>query len=170
MHGPDRAGEHLLLRDLRMSDATVILNALLLLSVVQPALLLVGLNRTATWASRLIGQPISAARPTLNDTELERMARLIHGCCRRWPFRASCLDRSLVDLVLLGRRGVPVALVVGFRKVGEDVKGHAWVEYRGRRLAENDGFAPGSDSGGKEDEATVALSSGKWAPRREVSI
>ena len=71
MHGPDRAGEHLLLRDLRMSDATVILNALLLLSVVQPALRLVGLDRTATWASRLIGQPISAARPTLNDTELD---------------------------------------------------------------------------------------------------
>ena len=124
------------LRDLQGRDVIVIAEALLLLPAVQLAVRLAGLQRTAAWAARLVGRRVTAALPASNATEIERIAQLIRGICRRWPFRASCLDRSLVTLALLGQRRVPATICIGFRKGEADVEGHAWVEHNARPLAE----------------------------------
>lgn len=135
---PDRSGAlpRLCLRDLRLRDATVIANTFLLLLAIQPTIRLAGLGLTARWAALLVGRSSNLSLLALKDLEIERTARLIRGCCRRWPFRTTCLDRSFVSLVLLSRRGVPVTLFVGFSRNDEGVEGHAWVEFDERPLAE----------------------------------
>src|SRR5262249_17452154 len=90
----------------------------------------------AAWANWMIGQRARATPPTSNAPEIERFARLIRGICRRWPFGATCLDRSLVTVALLGRRRISVAFCIGFRRNDVDVEGHAWVEHEAFPLAE----------------------------------
>jgi Transglutaminase-like superfamily len=124
------------LRDLRARDAMVIAETLSLLPAVQLAVRIAGLEGTTGWVRRLSGIRLREAPPISNAWEIERIAQLIRGTCRRWPFRATCLDRSLVTIAILGRRGVPVTICVGFRKRKADTEGHAWVEHNTRPLAE----------------------------------
>jgi hypothetical protein len=134
--GPSDVLSRLRLRDLGLGDVTVIANTFLLLLAVQPSIRLAGLKLTARWARLLLGPRNDAAPLGLNDLAIERIARLIGGCCQRWPFRTTCLDRSFVSLVLLGRRGIPVTLFMGFSRNNEGVEGHAWIEVDERPLAE----------------------------------
>jgi hypothetical protein len=51
-----------------------------------------------------------------------------------WPFRTTCLVRSMVLARILRRRGYPVEVVIGLPKegVGQDPRfAHAWVEVEG---------------------------------------
>lgn len=52
------------------------------------------------------------------------------------PTDSRCLMRSLVLLVLLNRRGIPVELVIGVKSANEEDEfgAHAWVELEGRSL------------------------------------
>jgi Transglutaminase-like superfamily len=124
------------LRDMRGLDAKLIAETILLLPAVQLAVRVVGLQRTVKWTARLTGSRIRGQPQISNVSEIERITRLIRGTCRQWPFRATCLDRSLVTVVLLGRRGIPVTFCVGFRKSDAGVEGHAWVEHNARPVAE----------------------------------
>jgi hypothetical protein len=51
-----------------------------------------------------------------------------------WPFRTTCLVRSMVLARILRRRGYPAEVVIGLPKegVGQDPRfAHAWVEVEG---------------------------------------
>src|SRR5262245_18739380 len=126
----------ILLHDLRPCDVGVIAEALFILPAIQLAVRLVGLQRTLGWISGLVAARGKVAAPGASTAEIERIVHLIRGTCRRLPFRASCLDRSLVAVALLGRRAVPVEICIGFRKSDADVQGHAWVEHGSHPLAE----------------------------------
>jgi hypothetical protein len=72
--------------------------------------------------------PARYGRPTLSTAVAAvRMATSI------WPFRTTCLVRSLVLARILRRRGYPAEVVIGVREdgVGTDPRfAHAWVEVR----------------------------------------
>jgi hypothetical protein len=124
------------LRDLRRRDLLVLAEALLILAPAQLAVRLAGLHRTFEWAKRLVSSNMVKASAVCSAGEVEHIAQLIRGFCRRWPFRATCLDRSLLTVTLLSRRRVPVALCMGFRKDDSGLEGHAWVEHDGCSLLE----------------------------------
>jgi len=119
------------LRDLTYSDAMLIGRSLVLLACIQSLVRLAGLRRTLVWADQLAKQRM--ARQALN---LQHMTRLISACCRRWPFGTTCLERSIVGLVLLGQHGFPVSLCIGFRREEASVSGHAWIEHDSKPIAE----------------------------------
>jgi hypothetical protein len=118
-------------------DLKVVTGALLLLLAVQPSIRLMGFKFAVYLAGWLAGRKAKLSPLTLSDLEIERIAFVVRGCCRRWPFRATCLDRAFVGFVLLRRHGVPVSLWVGFNKSQQGVEGHAWVEHCSRVLAES---------------------------------
>jgi len=126
---------HLRLRDLHGRDVIVIAEAILLLPIVQLGVRVAGLQRTAEWAGRLVGRRIGLEPAVWDAPKIQRIAQLVRASCRRWPIGATCLDRSLVTMVLLGRRRIPVTICIGFHK-GEGVEGHAWVEHNAIPLAE----------------------------------
>jgi transglutaminase superfamily protein len=82
---------------------------------------------------RLIGR---TRRPRWRTApiDVERAARLVDVASRFYPFRPTCLKRSLVLLRILRARGLPAELRVGVRKVGDELHSHAWIECRGRIL------------------------------------
>ncbi|HSL81210.1 MAG TPA: lasso peptide biosynthesis B2 protein, partial [Thermoanaerobaculia bacterium] len=86
--------------------------------------------------------PAPAARPG----EAERIAWLVAAAARHHLYPVKCLTRSLVLWRLLALRGLPGELRIGVRPGGGDLRAHAWVELRGRVLAEPEGvderFAP----------------------------
>jgi hypothetical protein len=124
------------LRDLSGGDAVVIIEVCLLLPLVQLAVRLAGLRRTARWVDGLIGRTKGVTPAILNACRIDRIAQVIRGTCGRWPIRATCVDQALVIVALLGRRYVPVVFCIGFRRGDSKVEGHAWVEHDGLPLAE----------------------------------
>jgi hypothetical protein len=115
----------------------IIAEALSLLPAIQLAVRVVGVKQTIEWA-RLVGVRVRGAPQISKASDIQRIAKLIRGTCRRWPLRATCLDRSLLTAALLCRRRITVTICFGFRKHEAEVKGHAWVEHNGLPLAEDE--------------------------------
>ena len=59
------------------------------------------------------------------------------------PTDARCMDRSLVLIDLLARRGIPATLVIGARRA-PGFRAHAWVELAGQPL-----LSPGDYGGSR---------------------
>ena len=69
--------------------------------------------------------PAHAAR----DVDPQWLGRMIW---RRLPqAQAVCIDRALVQMAMLHRRGVSSRLVIGLPKVATSKEAHAWVEVDG---------------------------------------
>ena len=68
--------------------------------------------------------------------DAQRLARVVDSVAGRFPARTRCLQRSLVLLWLLRRRGIGGRLRIGVRRNGDGVDAHAWVEVA--RSAVND--------------------------------
>ncbi len=66
-----------------------------------------------------------------------RMLRLFRIAERAQPLPGSCLRRSLALQRVLARRRVPAALVIGVKKNGVKLEGHAWVEVAGTGVGES---------------------------------
>ncbi len=90
------------------------------------------------WASR--GGPSQQDPGDLSARwpEVEREARSVAVAARHHLYLMKCLTRSLVLQTLLARRGIASDLVIGVRKEGERFGAHAWVEWRGRPVAETE--------------------------------
>jgi hypothetical protein len=62
------------------------------------------------------------------------------------PYRANCLEQSLVIWWILRRQGLGCELRIGVRKQGSHFEAHAWVECQGVALNEENDvyqrFAP----------------------------
>jgi hypothetical protein len=128
-------------RKMHLRYAPLIAATFLLLAIIQPILRLAGLKPATRCAAYFIGSKKSG-RVTRSDPEVERMGWLIGAGCRRWLFRTTCLERSLVTLIVLGRQDIPATLVMGFRRHKKEVHGHAWIEVNARPLLEPDGLVP----------------------------
>ena len=73
----------------------------------------------------------------LSLDEARRLAWVVDGTARRGPWKANCLQRSLVLWWFLLRRGMSSEIRIGVRRRpdapsgGRQLDFHAWVEYQG---------------------------------------
>ena len=86
-----------------------------------------GLQRLQAWLQR----PSTASAGSLTKAEIVRMGALINSAAGWGPIPATCLTRSLLLGWLLQRRGVTSQLRIGVRLVQGTLAAHAWVEYEG---------------------------------------
>jgi hypothetical protein len=96
-----------------------------------------------TTARRLLDRP-PVPRPTGAsdaDAEVRRLDRLVRAAARRHLYPMTCLRRSLVLKWLLSGAGIPAELRMGVRPEQGSLEAHAWVEYQGEPVGEDDGVA-----------------------------
>ena len=91
------------------------------------------------------GRPL----PCCNDMPLQKArqaARMVSIAANHALFNTSCLDRSIVLCILLGRMGIDGDLHLGVKKDGGVFAAHAWVELNGKVVNDTadvrDRFAP----------------------------
>ncbi|OLP15691.1 hypothetical protein BST81_25005 [Leptolyngbya sp. 'hensonii'] len=113
---------------LSWADRRTFLATLFLLPGMALALQILGFRRVWDYLNR--GPAPAPADPT----HLHARLQMIHLATRYCPFRANCLQRSLVLWWLLRQAGVSTALRIGVRKTAADLSAHAWVEYEGQVL------------------------------------
>ena len=115
-----------------------LLSEALFLRIVIPAgFRLLGVARTQAllrhWAGRRkSAQPVDAQSGIRASRGALRIAKRTLG------LEDSCLVRSLALWALLLRRGLDTELRVGFRRQPEGVAGHAWIEYKGVAINEDE--------------------------------
>jgi Transglutaminase-like superfamily len=69
---------------------------------------------------------------------IRSIVRMVRLAASRGPFSPTCLPRSLVLSALLRREGFDARLCIGSRKHGEGLGAHAWVEYQGVAVGEDE--------------------------------
>jgi hypothetical protein len=87
-----------------------------------------GLARTRRFLTRSIGAPMVGTLDSRSVATAHRIARLVSIASRHGPYRPNCLPQSLVLWWLLQRRRLPARLLIGVRRSGAALMGHAWVE------------------------------------------
>ncbi|MEX1254794.1 MAG: lasso peptide biosynthesis B2 protein [Dehalococcoidia bacterium] len=80
------------------------------------------------WVQGTLGAP-SGGRA--DRTEAARLAWIDDAVANRWPFGGRCLQRSLVLIWLLRRRGIEGQMRIGVLKGSDRMAAHAWVEVAG---------------------------------------
>lgn len=72
----------------------------------------------------------------------KNVARLVRAVARHGFYSANCLERSLTLWYLLRREGIAAEMFLGVRKRDHALEAHAWVEYSGTLLDEEDELVP----------------------------
>jgi hypothetical protein len=101
---------------------------------VKVALRTAGFERTVRWVRVSSGMAVRSAE--VDDALIAATARAVAIAGALYPGRALCLEQSLVLYWCLRRRGVDAALRLGVQP--RPFAAHAWVEYRGRLVNENE--------------------------------
>jgi len=86
------------------------------------------------WWRRLLVNAREAATHESEHTPGQserRLLRLFRIAVRNHLWQMNCLRRSLALRLLLARRGVEAGLVLGVRKEGAAIEGHAWLQING---------------------------------------
>jgi hypothetical protein len=92
---------------------------------------LVPLQRLACWMWR-------SPEPRSDPEHAKRMVAAIMTLSRIGADK-DCVQRSLLLYRVLSRSGADPLLIVGFRRSGKAIMGHAWVVVRGRAVTHPDG-------------------------------
>ena len=79
-----------------------------------------------------LGSPPISDSGTADQTA-SRIAGVVSRASHHGVAKGRCLSRSLVLLWILRRHGIDAELKVGVRQ-GNEVEGHAWVEYQAKPL------------------------------------
>ena len=109
--------------------------ALLLLSMIALGLSLFGFQRTK---AALAGTAVSGATTDNNAlSQARQTARIVTAAARYGPYKATCLPIALTLIWLLDRQGIETVLRLGVSKTDARLEAHAWVEYQGLPLNEN---------------------------------
>jgi hypothetical protein len=118
------------------ADRRLFVRAALWLPAVDLGLRTLGFTRVR----RLLARGASpAAAPTERPGQAERVAWIVAAAARHHLYPVKCLTRSLVLWHLLARRGIAADLRIGVHPESGSLRAHAWVEHRGRLLAEPEG-------------------------------
>lgn len=88
---------------------------------------------------RLLARGVPVGPAPASGARADRIAWLVAAAARHHLYPVKCLTRSLVLWRLLALRGLPSELRIGVRPGGDGLQAHAWVEHRGRVLAEPEG-------------------------------
>jgi hypothetical protein len=115
-------------------DLLMIGEALILMPVVEVGLRTMPIHRLLCALGR---QGANGARESAVD--VRRAARIVETLARFYPFRPTCLKKSLVLLRLARRRGLPAELRIGVKKASGEFSAHAWIECGGLTLLPGDG-------------------------------
>jgi hypothetical protein len=128
-------------RALAPGETLVLVRLAILLPAVSVALKVLGIGRTyralVGRCGRLLDDDISADE----RTRARRLAYLIGVAARRGPFRARCLEQSLMLTWLLHRRRVRAELRIGVANLECRLSAHAWVELAGQVLNDSPSVA-----------------------------
>jgi Transglutaminase-like superfamily len=112
-------------------DWRVFGEALATLLVVKVAIHTVNLSRVMAWAGRVRGNVVD-----LPAAEVDRLTWMVTGVSH--TVFLHCLPRSLALSRVLARRGVATTLRIGVRTVDGELRAHAWVEWHGRPLNDDE--------------------------------
>jgi hypothetical protein len=108
--------------------------ALFLLPITALALRLMGLRRTQAVMMRLSPSPNPRGENERGspDQPARVLAKFVRAAAAHGPYRANCLQQSLVLWWLLRQRRIESNLYLGVSKVPGGMEAHAWVECGGR--------------------------------------
>ena len=121
------------LAKLRWAERALLLECICLLPMIGLALRVLGFRRVRSVLARQVGRgPVGARKP--DTARVESVARIAGIAARRGPYRASCLEDSLLLWWLLRRRGVETRLRFGVNTDGGELHAHSWLELDGRVL------------------------------------
>lgn len=70
--------------------------------------------------------------------EVWAACRMVIAALRYSLLQYTCLEESLTLWYLLRKQGIPACLRIGVRKENEKFEAHAWVEYRGEALNQDE--------------------------------
>ena len=117
----------------------LLVQALFLLPLTALALRFLGFRR---WQSTLaslvpIDEALAAGQDETAVQQAQITAKVVKAAARRGPYRANCLQQSLVLWWLLRRQEITSELRIGVRKEGSRLEAHAWVEFLGAVLNES---------------------------------
>ena len=116
----------------------MLVQAAVLLSAARFALKFVTVARLQRIGVRTVRDSPRGNRRTTGPPP-ESTARLVRIAAERGPYRAKCLEQSLVLRWLLQRQGIDARIMFGARKEEEQMQAHAWVEVNGVALSEDNG-------------------------------
>jgi len=124
------------IRSLSRDERSYLARAVFWLPATSVLLRSCGFRRTQAFYQR--GNTPTAQNTPNNDAlNTARMAaRMINIAAGHGPFRARCLQQSLLLIKFLHARGIACNLCLGSRRQGEEFGAHAWVECGG--VAVND--------------------------------
>jgi hypothetical protein len=126
----------------------LLIQAFFLLPLAALALGLLGARR---WQSALAGRACIDETPAGSQVEIavhqaQLTTRMVRAAGWHGPYRANCLQQSIILCWFLRRQGIKSHLRIGVRKEGSRLEAHAWVEFLGVPLNESDDvrqrFAP----------------------------
>lgn len=115
-----------------LDEWRVLIEAVATIVAAHVALRLVDLPRVVSWASR--SRPPQVVGGSSRD--IEYIARFVAVAGRLTGLQ--CLPRSLALKRMLARRGVATELRIGVRTEGGSLLAHAWVEWMGHALNDDE--------------------------------
>jgi Transglutaminase-like superfamily len=120
------------------SGQKLLLQAFFLLPLMDLALRFIGFKRTHTVFANLFLIDTTRTMDTAKSrTQVYLTTKMVEAAARHGPYRANCLAQSLVLWWLLRRQGIEGDLRIGVRKTTGLFEAHAWVEWLGFVLNEN---------------------------------
>ena len=117
----------------------MLVQAAVLLSAVRFALKFVTIARLLLIGVRTVKDSRRGSFGRTTGLSPQTTARLVRIAAERAPYRAKCLEQSLVLRWLLLRQGIEARILFGARKEDEQMQAHAWVEVNGVALNEDNG-------------------------------
>lgn len=118
---------------LRWAERWLFVRAIFLLPLTAAALRLLGFRRVSAVLARLSPAVGAAAQPDEAESvsRARATARMVGLAARHGFFNATCLPRAMILWWSLRRQGIASDLRIGIRKEVGEVQAHAWVEYGG---------------------------------------
>jgi Transglutaminase-like superfamily len=121
--------------NLSWRERRLLLRAFTALCFVALLLRLVGLRRSLSFLTRL--SPAGNQSKDCSD-RLKELAGMTSRAACNIPLKTSCLDRSVTLWWLARREAVATDIRIGVRKEGSRLQGHAWVEYQGQVINDDE--------------------------------
>lgn len=117
------------------TERWLFMQALFLLPLTAAALRLLGFRRVSAALTRLSPEVTDEVRDEAGTLKRARVtARMVGLAARHGFINATCLPNAMILWWLLRRRGIKSDLRIGVRKEVGEVQAHAWVEYKGFAL------------------------------------
>ena len=123
-------------RKLSRIERRLFLQAFVLMPLMIPGLRLLGLRRLQRLLMNGMPSEMGSGRKKFNGkdevlAECQNITGMVNKAAWHNPIFSTCLHRSLVLWLLLGREGIAGDLRLGAQKTDGQFDAHAWVEYQG---------------------------------------